>query len=71
MQHNDSHGNDNRFLFSIPEFAALHAISRTQAYREIAAGRLIASKVGKRTVITAEKAAEWRGSLPTYVRRAA
>jgi hypothetical protein len=63
--------NDNELLFSVQAFAKAHAISRTQTYREIGAGRLVASKIGKRTVITAENAASWRARLPEYVRRAA
>lgn len=61
----------NKHLLSINEFAAANSISRTQAYREITSGRLIASKVGKRTVITAENAANWRASLPVFERKAA
>lgn len=71
MAHTDSKDSTTQHLFSIPGFAATHAISRTQAYREIAGGRLRASKVGKRTVITAENAAAWRASLPAFDRRAA
>ena len=56
--------NDNEHIFSIPAFAKAHAISRTQTYREIGSGRLIASKIGKRTVITAENASKWRAALP-------
>jgi len=54
-------------LFSVPDFALAHAISRTQIYREIGGSRLIASKVGKRTVITAENAAAWRAALPALI----
>jgi len=53
-------------LLSIPDFVRTHSISRTQAYREIGSGRLVASKVGKRTVITAENAAAWRAMLPVF-----
>src|SRR5262252_818680 len=52
---------------SIERFAAKNAISRAQAYKEIAAGRLIARKVASRTIITREDAARWRRaySIPT------
>ena len=63
--------NDNEYLFSVPSFGKAHSISRTQVYREIGSGRLKASKVGKRTVITAENAASWRAALPPFGRRAA
>jgi hypothetical protein len=53
-------------IYSIPDFCKAHSISRTQAYRELATGRLAASKVGKRTVVTAEQAAAWRGALRAY-----
>lgn len=71
MGHTDSQSAAAKHLFSIPDFSLTHAISRTQVYREIASGRLPASKVGKRTVITAENAAEWRAALPTFARKAA
>jgi hypothetical protein len=50
---------------TIAEFAYRHRISRSKVYEEIKAGRLIASKVGTRTIITNENAAAWRRSLPT------
>src|SRR6516165_162806 len=49
---------------SVQRFADKHAISRAQAYLEIARGRLIARKVGSRTIITHEDAARWRRALP-------
>ena len=50
--------------YTVEEFATKHAISRAQAYKEIAEGRLTARKVGSRTIITIEDAAKWRRSLP-------
>jgi hypothetical protein len=49
---------------TVERFAAKNAISRAQAYKEITAGRLIARKVGARTIITREDAARWRRALP-------
>jgi hypothetical protein len=49
---------------SVERFAEKNAISRAQAFIEIASGRLIARKVGSRTIITQEDAAKWRRSLP-------
>jgi len=49
---------------SVKRFAAKNAISRAQTYLEIAAGRLIARKVGSRTIITREDASKWRRALP-------
>jgi hypothetical protein len=48
----------------VEDWAARHGISRAQAYKEIAAGRLVARKVGVRTIITDEDAADWRRALP-------
>jgi hypothetical protein len=50
---------------SVDEFARKNSISRSQIYEEIAAGRLIARKVGSRTIITREDGASWRRALPT------
>jgi hypothetical protein len=49
---------------SIERFAAKHDVSRSQVYKEIAAGRLTARKVAARTIITREDAAAWRRALP-------
>jgi hypothetical protein len=49
---------------TVEEFARRHRISRAQTYKEIAAGRLIASKVGTRTLILREHSAAWRQALP-------
>jgi hypothetical protein len=48
----------------VEEWAARNGISRSQAYKEIKAGRLIARKVGTRTIITDEDGAAWRRALP-------
>jgi excisionase family DNA binding protein len=50
--------------FSISEFCRQYGIGRTNAYQEIAAGRLRAVKVGRRTLITQEAAEAWLTSLP-------
>jgi hypothetical protein len=44
----------------IATFCALHGISTTTAYVEVAAGRLRIAKVGTKTLVTSEAAAEWR-----------
>ncbi len=49
---------------TVERFAEKNAISRAQAYKEIAAGRLIARKVASRTIVTHEDAARWRRALP-------
>jgi predicted site-specific integrase-resolvase len=41
---------------SLKDFCAENAVSRPTAYREIAAGRLVARKVGRKTIVTKEAA---------------
>jgi hypothetical protein len=47
------------------EFCAWARISRTMAFREIAAGRLKAFRVGRKSLVTIENARAWLASLPT------
>ena len=49
---------------SVDLFAKKNAISRAQAFKEISSGRLVARKVGSRTIVTHEDAAKWGRSLP-------
>jgi hypothetical protein len=49
---------------TVDEFAVRNRTSRSQVYKEIAAGRLVARKIGTRTIITREDGAAWRRSLP-------
>ncbi|MEQ1802482.1 MAG: DNA-binding protein [Gammaproteobacteria bacterium] len=53
----------SKFALSLAEFAESHSLSRTTVYKEIAAGRLKVSKVGRRTLVTLEQAADWRASV--------
>ena len=55
---------DNYVVMTVREFAAAHKIGVTQIYREIAAGRLVARKLGRKTLITGEAAKAWRDALP-------
>lgn len=50
--------------FPIPEFCRRYGIGRTNAYQEIAAGRLRAVKVGRRTLIAHDAAEAWLAALP-------
>ena len=54
-----------RRAYTIDSFADAHEIGRTTVYAEIGSKRLIARKVGGRTIITVEDAADWRRNLPT------
>ena len=62
--HPDSERESSPRAFSIPEFCRRYGIGRTNAYQEIAAGRLRAVKAGRRTLITHEAAEAWLASLP-------
>jgi hypothetical protein len=55
---------EQRDAFSVVLFASRHNISRSKVYGEIRAGRLIARKVGDRTIILAEDGRAWRENLP-------
>ncbi|WP_234826257.1 helix-turn-helix transcriptional regulator [Sinorhizobium meliloti] len=59
----------NMELLSVKDFLALSGLSKTSFYNEVNAGRLLARKIGRKTVITAEDAAAWRASLPAVHRR--
>jgi hypothetical protein len=51
-------------LFFLHEFCAEYSCPRTTAYAEIKAGRLVATKLGRRTMIQREHAERWRKALP-------
>lgn len=50
---------------TIQDFCRWAGIGRSLAYTEIAAGRLSAVKVGKRTLIRFAEAQRWLESLPS------
>lgn len=50
--------------YSVENFARRNGIGRTTAYEEIKEGRLVARKVGARTVVLDEDAKAWRENLP-------
>jgi excisionase family DNA binding protein len=49
----------SKAAFSIEEFCNSYSVGKTTAYEEINAGRLHAVKVGRRTLIPEQSAAEW------------
>jgi hypothetical protein len=57
--------------YSIDEFAHLNDIGVTTARGEIRSGRLVARKIGRRTIITPEDAKDWRDRLPKVQPRGA
>lgn len=51
--------------YDLPAFLGRYGISRATFYREVAAGRLVATKVGRRSIVQEEHARAWLASLPT------
>jgi excisionase family DNA binding protein len=55
----------SKAAFSIEEFCSSYSVGKTTAYEEINAGRLRAVKVGRRTLIPEQSAAQWlQSQLP-------
>ena len=50
--------------YSLGEFARQNNLGVTTVRGEIEAGRLVARKVGRRTIIAAEDAKAWQEQLP-------
>jgi hypothetical protein len=50
--------------FSVERFAARNGVGRTTAYNEIKEGRLVARKVGNRTIVAVEDESAWLANLP-------
>ncbi|WP_181017837.1 helix-turn-helix domain-containing protein [Sneathiella aquimaris] len=53
-----------RTVLSVSEFCAEAGIGRTKLYQEIAAGRIVARKSGRRTLIPTSELEKWLESLP-------
>ena len=64
---------ENREACSPAETAALIGIGQTKLREEVSAGRLIAMKIGRRTIITKFHRKQYLASLPQaeYARRVA
>ena len=50
---------------SIKEVVRLTGFGRTSVYAEIAEGRLVAHKIGRRTLVYADDLGRWLASQPT------
>jgi hypothetical protein len=50
--------------YSLGEFARQNNLGVTTVRGEIKSGRLVARKIGRRTIITAEDAKAWQERLP-------
>jgi hypothetical protein len=57
-----------KMAFSILEVCKLTSLGRTAVFAEIKAGRLIARKQGRRTLVLASDLAAWLRSLPAVSR---
>jgi hypothetical protein len=53
--------------FSVEVFALRNGISRSQAYKELASGRLEGVKCGARTLITDRAERKWQRALPKVI----
>jgi excisionase family DNA binding protein len=53
----------NNRAFPIAAFCNRYGIGRSKAYEEIKSGRLVALKVGRRTLISTDDAERWLSSL--------
>jgi hypothetical protein len=53
----------DRLAYSIERLAKMTDLSRSSLYEEIAAGRLVARKSGRRTIVTRRDAIRWLRSL--------
>jgi len=63
-KHNGSIQAAELMAFRVEIFALRNDISRSQAFKEIKAGRLAALKCGSRTLITAQAEKAWQDALP-------
>jgi excisionase family DNA binding protein len=57
----------NSIALSIPEAVSITGIGRTTLYAAIKAGKLVARKCGKRTIILQSDLINWLNSLPSSV----
>jgi len=55
-----------RLAYTIDELVEASGAGRSTIYGELRSGRLRGKKLGSRTLITADAAAEWFAQLPDY-----
>lgn len=53
-----------RRAFSVESFCEAYALRRSKAYQLIAEGKLVARKIGRKTVIDVDSAEAWYANLP-------
>lgn len=52
-------------MLKLPQFCERYKLSRSAAYREISAGRLRVTRIGRSVRIKSEDAEAWAANLPT------
>ena len=62
---------DTPLAYTVRQACAQLSISRSTLYEEIAAGRLLAKKIGKKTLIPTSAARAWLDTLPAKGRACA
>lgn len=62
---------DKKRVLSMREFCKRYDISFPTFYREVALGRLVVRKIGKKNIITLDAEQEWLKSLPLLETEAA
>lgn len=58
-------------LYTVPEFLRCYSISRTEFYRQVAAGKIRLTKLGTASRVSRKDAEAWAQSLPVIERAAA
>lgn len=56
---------EQSLAFTIAQAAKLAGVGRSTLYSELGAGKLIARKMGRRTIILAVDLSQWLSQLPT------
>ncbi len=55
---------ENRGALTVDEFCGWASIGRNKFYQEVKAGRIVLSKIGRKSVVTMANATRWLDSLP-------
>lgn len=53
------------YFIKVPEFLDAYSISRTEFYRQVQAGKIKLTKIGRASRIAQEDAMAWAANLPT------
>jgi hypothetical protein len=55
----------DKLAYAVDEINDVVPLGRTKAFAEIAAGKLVAHKIGRRTIVMASDLADYLAALPT------